>query len=80
MPHLTMAENADAVLVAPATAHFLAKAALGLADDVLSTMLLNVRCPVIVAPAMDGDMWTHPTVMQHVDALRARGRSCLTRK
>lgn len=73
MPHLTMAEGADAVLVAPATAHFLAKAALGLADDVLSTMLLNVRCPVILAPAMDGEMWTHPTVRQHVDALRARG-------
>jgi len=73
MPHLTMAENADAVLVAPATANFLAKAALGLADDVLTTMLLNVRCPVIVAPAMDGDMWTHPSVIQHVDVLRARG-------
>lgn len=73
MPHLTMAEGADAVLVAPATAHFLAKAAIGLADDVLTTMLLNVRCPVIVAPAMDGEMWTHPTVAQHVDALRARG-------
>ncbi|MBK8276856.1 MAG: bifunctional phosphopantothenoylcysteine decarboxylase/phosphopantothenate--cysteine ligase CoaBC [Nitrospira sp.] len=73
MPHLTMAEGADAVLVAPATAHFLAKAAIGLADDVLTTMLLNVRCPVIVASAMDGDMWTHPTVAQHVDALRSRG-------
>ena len=73
MPHLTMAEGADAILVAPATANFLAKAALGLADDVLTTMLLNVRCPVIVAPAMDGEMWTHPTVAQHVDALRTRG-------
>ncbi|HMS83488.1 MAG TPA: bifunctional phosphopantothenoylcysteine decarboxylase/phosphopantothenate--cysteine ligase CoaBC [Nitrospira sp.] len=73
MPHLTLAEDADAVLVAPATAHFLAKAALGLADDVLSTMLLNVQCPVIVAPAMDGEMWTHPTVIQHVEILRARG-------
>lgn len=73
MPHLTMAEHADAVLVAPATAHFLAKAALGLADDVLTAMLLNARCPVIVAPAMDGDMWTHSTVSQHVDMLRARG-------
>lgn len=77
MPHLTMAEDADAVLVAPATAHFLAKVALGLADDVLTTMLLNVRCPVIVAPAMDGEMWTHPTVVQHVDALRARGVAVL---
>lgn len=73
MPHLTIAEDADAVLVAPATAHFLAKAALGLADDVLSTMLLNVRGPIIVAPAMDGEMWTHPTVVQHVEVLRARG-------
>ncbi len=73
MPHLTIAEDADAVLVAPATANFLAKAALGLADDVLSTMLLNVRSPIIVAPAMDGEMWTHPTVVHHVEVLRARG-------
>lgn len=77
MPHLTMAEDVDAVLVAPATANFLAKAALGLADDVLTTMLLNVQCPIVVAPAMDGDMWTHPTVAQHVDVLRARGVAVL---
>jgi len=73
MVHLAVPEQADAIIVAPATANFLAKAALGLADDLLSTMLLNARCPVIIAPAMDGDMWTHPTVVQHVQVLRARG-------
>lgn len=73
MSHLAIPERVDVVLVAPATANFLAKAALGLADDVLTTMLLSARCPVIVAPAMDGDMWTHPTVVQHVQTLRARG-------
>jgi phosphopantothenoylcysteine decarboxylase / phosphopantothenate---cysteine ligase len=73
MVHLAVPGQAHAIIVAPATANFLAKAALGLADDLLSTMLLNTRCPVIVAPAMDGDMWTHPTVVQHVQALRSRG-------
>jgi phosphopantothenoylcysteine decarboxylase/phosphopantothenate--cysteine ligase len=73
MLHLSLPEQADAVVVAPATAHFLAKAALGLADDLLSTMLLTTRCPLIIAPAMDGDMWTHPTVVSHVVQLRQRG-------
>ncbi|MDR4463955.1 MAG: bifunctional phosphopantothenoylcysteine decarboxylase/phosphopantothenate--cysteine ligase CoaBC [Nitrospira sp.] len=73
MAHLMIPERADVMLVAPATANFLARAALGLADDVLTTMLLSVRCPIIVAPAMDGDMWTHPSVVQHVQTLRSRG-------
>jgi phosphopantothenoylcysteine decarboxylase / phosphopantothenate---cysteine ligase len=73
MKHLTVPEHSDAIVVAPATANFLAKAAVGLADDVLSTLLLTTRCPLIVAPAMDGDMWTHPTVVEHVRTLRARG-------
>ena len=73
MKHLSLPEQADAIVVAPATANFLAKAALGLADDLLSTMLLTARCPLICAPAMDGGMWGHPTVMAHVQALRARG-------
>ena len=73
MKHLSIPEQADAIVVAPATANFLAKAAVGLADDVLSTMLLTTRCPLIIAPAMDGDMWTHPTVQDHVDRLRSRG-------
>ncbi|UVT17389.1 MAG: bifunctional phosphopantothenoylcysteine decarboxylase/phosphopantothenate--cysteine ligase CoaBC [Nitrospira sp.] len=73
MAHLTVPEHAHAIIVAPATANFLAKAALGLADDVLTTMLLSARCPVIIVPAMDGGMWTHPTVVQHVHTLRSRG-------
>ncbi len=73
MAHLTIPEQVDVVLVAPATANFLAKAALGLADDVLTTMLLSAHCPVVVAPAMDGDMWIHPTVVHHVETLKARG-------
>ncbi len=73
MKHLTLPEQADAVVVAPATANFLAKASLGLSDDLLSTMLLTARCPLIVAPAMDGGMWTHPTVVEHVRSLRDRG-------
>ena len=73
MTHLTVPEQADAIVVAPATANFLTKAALGLAEDLLSTMLLTAHCPVICAPAMDGGMWTHPTVEEHVRTLRARG-------
>jgi len=73
MKHLTFSERADAIVVAPATANFLAKAALGLGDDFLTTMLLTADCPMIFAPAMDGGMWTHPTVSEHVRTLRARG-------
>src|SRR5262249_306796 len=64
---------ADAIVIAPATANCLARAALGLADDLLSTMLLTAQCPLIVVPAMDGGMWTHPSVREHVETLRARG-------
>ncbi len=73
MLHLSLPEQAHAILIAPATANCLAKAALGLADDLLSTMLLTTHCPVIFAPAMDGDMWQHPTVVGHVATLRQRG-------
>lgn len=73
MKHLSLPEQADAIVIAPATANCLAKTALGLGDDLLSTMLLTAHCPLIVAPAMDGGMWTHPSVMEHVATLRARG-------
>lgn len=73
MKHLSLPEEADAVVIAPATANFLAKAALGLSDDLLSTMLLTAQCPLLMAPAMDGGMWTHPTVTEHVRTLRGRG-------
>jgi phosphopantothenoylcysteine decarboxylase/phosphopantothenate--cysteine ligase len=71
--HVALAEQAAAVLVAPATANVLAKAARGIADDFLTTLLLAARCPVIMAPAMDGGMWTHPAVADNVATLRARG-------
>ncbi|THJ13076.1 MAG: bifunctional phosphopantothenoylcysteine decarboxylase/phosphopantothenate--cysteine ligase CoaBC [Nitrospira sp. CG24C] len=73
MKHLSLSEQADAIVIAPATANCLAKSALGLGDDLLSTMLLTAQCPLIVAPAMDGGMWTHPSVTEHVAKLRARG-------
>jgi phosphopantothenoylcysteine decarboxylase / phosphopantothenate---cysteine ligase len=73
MKHLSIPESADAIVIAPATANFLAKAALGLGNDLLSTMLLTTQSPLICAPAMDGSMWTHPTVTEHVRTLRERG-------
>jgi phosphopantothenoylcysteine decarboxylase/phosphopantothenate--cysteine ligase len=71
--HVALAERAAAVIVAPATANLLAKAAGGIADDFLTTLLLAARCPVVMAPAMDGGMWDHPAVAANVATLRARG-------
>ncbi len=71
--HVALAERAHALVVAPATANLLAKAAHGLADDFLSTLLLAARCPVIMAPAMDGGMWDHAAVQANVGRLRERG-------
>jgi len=71
--HVALAERADAVVVAPATAHLLARAAHGLADDFLTTLLLAARGPVLMAPAMDGGMWEHPAVVANVALLRQRG-------
>lgn len=73
MVHLTLPEQAGAMVVAPATANQLAKYASGLADDLLSTMILTATCPLIVAPAMDGGMWDHPAVQANVRTLRQRG-------
>ena len=75
--HVALAERADALVVAPATAHFLGKAAHGLADDALSTLFLAARCPVLVVPAMDGGMWTHPAVAANVALLRQRGTTVM---
>jgi phosphopantothenoylcysteine decarboxylase/phosphopantothenate--cysteine ligase len=77
MRHLSLSEQADVIVVAPATANQLAKYAAGLANDFLSTMLLAARCPVIVAPAMDGGMWDHPAVQANVATLRQRGVAVL---
>ena len=71
--HISLADDADLVLVAPATANFLAKAAHGIADDMLTSLLLAVTCPVLVAPAMNDRMWNHPAVRENVATLRKRG-------
>ena len=73
MPHLKVTEDADLILVAPATANCLAKCALGLADDLLGTLFVAARCPIVMAPAMDVEMWDHPALVAHVRALRERG-------
>ena len=75
MAHIGMAREADLVLVAPATANILAKYAAGLADDLVSTILLATRSPVLVAPAMNVAMWEHPAVRDNVRVLRDRGVS-----
>jgi phosphopantothenoylcysteine decarboxylase/phosphopantothenate--cysteine ligase len=71
--HISEAQAADAIVIAPATAHILAKMAHGLADDFLSTMLLATTAPVIVAPAMNVNMGNHPATRANVELLRARG-------
>ena len=73
MKHLSLPEQADVLLVAPCTANTLAKLALGLADNVLGTMALTLQCPMVICPAMDGEMWSHPTVQSHVKTLQHRG-------
>lgn len=73
MPHLEVAESVDLALVVPATANTLAKMALGLAENALLTTLLSVTAPVVVAPAMDSDMWRHPATQANVETLRSRG-------
>ena len=73
VPHVRLGQQADLVVVAPATANLLAKAAHGLADDLLTNTLLTARCPVVLAPAMHTEMWEHPATQANVATLRARG-------
>jgi phosphopantothenoylcysteine decarboxylase/phosphopantothenate--cysteine ligase len=68
--HIVVADTADAIVVAPATAHWLASMANGLAGDVVTATCLATSAPVVVAPAMDGKMWTHPATVANVDRLR----------
>jgi phosphopantothenoylcysteine decarboxylase/phosphopantothenate--cysteine ligase len=75
--HVALAERAHAVVVAPATANLLARAAHGIADDFLTTLLLAARGPVLMAPAMDGGMWDHAAVAANVRTLRERGVTVL---
>jgi len=71
--HINEAQTTHALIVAPATAHVLAKFAHGLADDFLSTMYLATTAPIIMAPAMNVNMWNHPATRANIETLRARG-------
>ncbi|MYX22814.1 phosphopantothenoylcysteine decarboxylase, partial [Streptomyces sp. SID8380] len=73
VPHVRLGQEADLVVVAPATTDLLAKAAHGLADDLLTNTLLTARCPVVLAPAMHTEMWEHPATRENVATLRRRG-------
>jgi phosphopantothenoylcysteine decarboxylase/phosphopantothenate--cysteine ligase len=73
VPHVRIGQTADLVVVAPATANLLAKAAHGLADDLLTNTLLTARCPVVFAPAMHTEMWEHAATRANVATLRERG-------
>ena len=73
VPHVRIGREADLVVVAPATADLMAKAAHGLADDLLTTTLLTAGCPVVFAPAMHTEMWEHPATVANVATLRERG-------
>lgn len=71
--HIRLAQDSDLVLIAPATAHTIARLALGLADDMLTTICLATRAPILIAPAMNPAMWTHPATQSHVRTLQERG-------
>ncbi|HET8614722.1 MAG TPA: bifunctional phosphopantothenoylcysteine decarboxylase/phosphopantothenate--cysteine ligase CoaBC [Actinomycetales bacterium] len=73
VPHVRLGQQADLVVVAPATADLLARAAHGMADDLLTSTLLTARCPVVLAPAMHTEMWEHPATRANVATLRQRG-------
>ncbi|HEY3200022.1 MAG TPA: bifunctional phosphopantothenoylcysteine decarboxylase/phosphopantothenate--cysteine ligase CoaBC, partial [Actinomycetes bacterium] len=73
VPHVRIGQSADLLVVAPATADLLAKAAHGVADDLLTNTLLTARCPVVFAPAMHTEMWEHPATQANVAILRERG-------
>lgn len=73
MPHIELTRDADLLVVGPATANIIAKAAHGIADDLVSTLIAARRCPTAVVPAMNVEMWTHPANQRNVEALRKDG-------
>jgi phosphopantothenoylcysteine decarboxylase/phosphopantothenate--cysteine ligase len=77
LSHLELVANADAYLIAPASANTIAKLAAGLADNLVSTAALAATCPVVVAPAMNHHMWEHPATRANIETLRARGVTVL---
>src|SRR6201991_1113081 len=73
VPHVKLGQEADLVVVAPATADLMSRAAHGRADDLLTAALLTARCPVLFVPAMHTEMWEHPATVDNVATLRRRG-------
>ncbi len=73
MGHIELKEGASLFLVAPATANIIGKFAGGIADDLLSTTFLSVDCPVVIAPAMNPNMWNHPAVQENIKRLKSWG-------
>src|SRR6516225_11056707 len=71
--HIELADNADLLLVAPATADIIAKLAHGFADDALTAIALATKAPLLIAPAMNGKMWLHPATVANVEVLQQRG-------
>src|SRR5438094_2509637 len=71
--HIELADNADLLLIAPATAHVIAELAHGLAGHPLAAIALATRAPILLAPAMNGKMWQHPATMENVERLQMRG-------
>jgi phosphopantothenoylcysteine decarboxylase/phosphopantothenate--cysteine ligase len=71
--HIGLARRAECMVIAPATANFLAKVAIGLADDLLSTLALTITCPLLLAPAMNTEMWNKPSVQRNVRQLLEDG-------
>src|ERR1700738_3170209 len=71
--HVAMGRQADVVVIAPATAHVIAKLAHGLSDDLITTTVLSTRAPIVIAPAMETHMWQNPATQANVATLRARG-------
>ena len=73
VPHVSLGRWADLVVIAPASANLMARAAAGMSDDLLTASLLTATCPVLMAPAMHTEMWEHPATRANVTTLRARG-------
>jgi len=71
--HIALADRADLLLIAPATANVIAKLACGIADDALTSIALATRAPLLIAPAMNGKMWEHPATKENVRVLKSRG-------
>lgn len=71
--HIVTAGQADVIVIAPATANMIARAAHGLADDVISTVLLATKAPVVFCPGMNVNMWNHPATQENIKTLKSRG-------